>query len=98
MRLGQDVLSDLHRSLGSAWVLGNGLGGAAVGNALGAPIRPEQAHLISITEGGTPLAFLLGLEERLIFEGATHDLSTRLEPGGRIRPAGFRLLESFSLT
>jgi glycogen debranching enzyme len=97
MRLGQDVLSDLDAALACEWVLANGLGGAAAGTAALAPTRFEHAHLIAGGAYGRPVVLLLGLEERLVIEGATHDLGTRFEPGGRVRPAGYRLLDRFDL-
>jgi len=97
MRLGQDVLSDLDRALGSEWLIANGLGGSASGTATGAHTRSTHAHLVVAAPHGRLTTALLKLDERVVADGASFELGTDLRVGGAVRPAGHRLLEDFRL-
>jgi hypothetical protein len=96
MRLGQDVLSDLPRALAHEWLLGNGLGGASLGDAALALGRRAHALLVTPGNSGAHVA-LLAFDERLHVGDQAFDLSTRTLAGGAVRPAGHARLESFTL-
>ena len=96
MRLGQDVLTDLGRALSHQWLLGNGLGGTSLGDAVTAGARRAHGWLHAPTPRGTRVA-LLGLEERLTIGDESFELATRMRADGDARPAGYTLLESFGL-
>ena len=97
MRLGQDVLSDLHSSLSREWQLGNGLGGQASGTAAGAHTRSTQAHLVVAGPQGRLTALLLGFEERLQGESELFEFAVDLHPDHPTRPGGQPILEEFRL-
>jgi 4-alpha-glucanotransferase len=96
MRLGQGVLSDLHRALAIEWQLADGIGGSASGTAAGAAGRGAHGLLVTCSPEGRALTVLLEVDERLHLPSGPVDLATRVTAAGA-RPAGHALLDEFRL-
>lgn len=96
MGLGQDVLARLPRALACEWLVTNGLGGSASGTAAGAITRGSHALLAALRDGIAHAA-LLKLDERVRNDEGTFDLACVVQPNGTAKPAGHRLLESFTV-
>jgi glycogen debranching enzyme len=95
MRPGQDVRSPLDAMFSSEWLLSNGIGGSASGTAAGANARRTHALLTATRGHAEPITLLLRLDERVLSAVGTFELGSALVAGGKARPAGHRLIESF---
>ncbi len=96
MSLGQDVLTRLPRALACEWMIANGIGGSASGTAAGAITRHTHAALAAHVHG-RPWATLLRIDERVLTDEGPFELACVVQPNGTARPAGHRLLESFTV-
>ncbi len=97
MGLGQDVLSRLPRAIACEWWLANGVGGIASGTAPGANLRSVHSHLSAPDPTGTLTAALLRIDERAAGPEGSFELGCLVQANGMARPAGHRLLESFTV-
>lgn len=79
------------------WLLADGLGGSASGTAAGVRTRRTHALLTACSAHGRLHALLLGVDERLTVDALRYDLASHHTESGQLRPAGYRLIESFRL-
>jgi hypothetical protein len=96
MRIGREVLGDLHAALAREWLVTNGVGGSASGTVAGANTRRSHALLTAAGPHGLLATLLLRLEERVRSEAGTWDLSAGL-PAGDGGPASAPPIEEFRL-
>jgi len=80
----------------SEWLLSNGIGGTASGTAAGANARRTHALLTATRDHSEPFTLLLRLDERVLSAAGTFELGSARVAGGAARPAGHRLIESFT--
>ena len=91
--------SDPHLALKKEWLLTNGLGGYAMGTALGA--NTSKYHGLLIASAMPPVRRVVVLHsiiEQLIVQGQTFDLSTQqFEDGDLLHPDGWKKLVEFTV-
>ncbi|WP_043512623.1 MULTISPECIES: glycogen debranching enzyme N-terminal domain-containing protein [unclassified Actinoplanes] len=83
---------------GREWLVSDGLGGWASGTVSGLRTRPEHALLCVGGPGRTPHVALASLDLTVtLATGTKVPLYTHAWESGRLDPAGYRLLETFTL-
>jgi len=98
MDFGREVTGSLAVAESREWLGTNGLGGFASGTVAGLPTRRYHGLLVAALKppvGRTVL--VVGLHERIEYDGATYELSTARWADGTVAPAGYRLIERFHL-
>src|SRR6201982_2387425 len=94
---GQDVCGDLEAALAREWRETNGLGGFASSTINGINTRRYHGLLVAATKPPVGRFVLLSkLEETLLVDGGSFDLSANRYPGV-VHPQGFRYLKQFRL-
>ncbi len=97
IRFTQDVCGDLGRAAGREWLETNGLGGFASSTIIGLNTRRYHGLLVAATRPPVGRFVLLSkLEETLLLDGRSIELSTNRYPGVT-HPQGFRYLKQFRL-
>ena len=97
VQLGPEITADLSRALTREWLETNGLGGWASSTIAGAHTRRYHGLLVVATRPPVGRVVLLSrLEEKLLLEHETIDLSCNLFPGA-VHPQGHCFLHSFAL-
>jgi len=98
IRFGQDVCGNLEAGLRREWLETNGLGGFASSTINGINTRRYHGLLVAATKPPVGRFVLLSkLEETLLIDGRSFDLSANRYPGV-VHPQGFRFLKQFPLT
>ena len=91
------ICSDLDRALRLEWLETNGLGGYASSTIVGLNTRRYHGLLVAATKPPVGRMVLLSkLEETLVVDGRSYDLSANRYPGV-VHPQGFRHLQRFRL-
>ncbi len=94
---GQDTCRDLDAALGREWLETNGLGGYASSTITGLNTRRYHGLLVAATHPPAGRMVLLSkLEETLIIDGKSYELSANQYPGV-IHPQGFQYETRFRL-
>ncbi len=92
-------ISDPHQALKKQWLLTNGLGGYAMGTALGT--NTSKYHSLLVASASPPVnrvVVLHSIIEKLIVQGQTFDLSTQqFEDGDQLHPDGWQNLVAFNV-
>jgi hypothetical protein len=97
IRFGQDVCGNLEAGLRREWLETNGLGGFASSTINGINTRRYHGLLVAATKPPVGRVVLLSkLEETLLVDGRSFDLSANRYPGV-VHPQGFRFLKQFRL-
>src|SRR4029077_17258613 len=97
IRFGQDVCGNLEAALHREWLETNGLGGFAPSTLNGIKTRRDHGLLVAAIKPPVGRFVLLSkLEETLLLDGRSFDLSANRYPGV-VHPQGFRFLKQFRL-
>src|SRR6202165_5328758 len=97
IRFGRDVCDNLNEALRREWLETNGLGGFASSTITGLNTRRYHGLLVAATKPPVGREVLLSkLEETLLIDGQSFDLSANRYPGV-VHPEGFRYLTQFRL-
>src|SRR5215469_440923 len=97
IRFDQRICRDLPTASSREWLETNGLGGYASSTIIGMNTRRYHGLLVAATIPPVGRMVLLSkLEETLIFDGQTYELSTNQYPGA-IHPQGYARLKEFRL-
>src|SRR3954467_14760318 len=93
----KSVCGDLTEALSRGWLETNGLGGFASSTIIGLNTRRYHGLLVAAMKPPVGrLVMLSKLEETLLIDGQSFDLSANRYPGA-IYPQGFRYLKQFRL-
>ncbi|MFY9559857.1 MAG: amylo-alpha-1,6-glucosidase [Terriglobales bacterium] len=93
----QETCGDLDAAVRREWLETNGLGGFASSTIIGLNTRRYHGLLVAATKPPVGRLVLLSkLEETLLIDGPTFDLSANRYPGV-VHPEGFRYLKQFRL-
>lgn len=93
----QETCGDLEEALRREWLETNGLGGFASSTIIGLNTRRYHALLVAATKPPVGRVVMLSkLEETLVVDGVSYDLSANQYPGV-IHPQGHQYLKSFRL-
>lgn len=86
----------LKNTIDQEWIVTNGLGGYASGTVAGANTRRYHGLLVASMEPPTNRTIVVAkIEERVLFDGVYHDLSTNEYPGTTY-PNGTQYLDHFT--
>lgn len=97
IRFDEEVCGNLEAALSREWIETNGLGGFASSTIIGLNTRRYHGLLVAATKPPVGRLVLLSkLEETLIVDGESFDLSANRYPG-TVHPQGFRYLKQFRL-
>jgi len=98
LRVSRDVCRDLGQSLQLEWLESNGLGGYASGTCAGAHTRRYHGLLVAATRPPASRTLLLHkLEETVVTQAGSFEISTNLYHPDVVHPAGYQLLQGFAL-
>lgn len=93
--IGHAELADYPSASRLEWIEANGVGGLAASSVVGANTRKQHAVLSIDNEYGGRTVLVASLQESILYEGRTYDLSTNAYFGA-ISPKSYEHLESFS--
>ncbi len=97
IQFGPQVTADLSQAVSREWLETNGLGGWASSTLAGAHTRRYHGLLVVATRPPVGRMVMLSkLDESLVFEGGSVELSCNLYPGA-VHPQGYHHLKGFSL-
>ena len=97
IRFEPDICGNLDTALRREWLETNGIGGFASSTIIGANSRRYHGLLVAATKPPVERLVLLSkLEESLVIDGRSFELSANRYPGV-VHPEGFRYLKQFRL-
>ena len=97
IQFNQEICGSLDTALGKEWLETNGLGGFASTTIIGLNTRRYHGLLVAATKPPVGRVVMLSkLEETLLIDGQSFDLSANRYPGV-VHPQGFRYLKRFRL-